>query len=143
MAEYVALSGSANAGEAIVLTDSTPCTKRLIIHRNDSGILTIRGRVENPCSQFARYEIKYFGNIAVAEGGTPGEISLAIAVGGEVLPITISRVTPTVAGAYFAVSSARYLEVPAGCCYNVSVVNNSDQAIDYNDLNVIVTRISA
>lgn len=144
MAEYVELAGPQNvsAGGNIVLVDSVPCTKGLIIHRNDSGILTLRGRVSNACQQFVRYHVEYHGNIAIPTGGTPGEISLAMAISGEVVPATIAKATPTALNAYFSVSSARYITVPAGCCYNIAIENNSDQAILVDNLNVIVTRVA-
>ena len=144
MAEYVELSGpqTVTAGSNIVLLDSVPCTRGLIIHRNDSGILTLRGKVSNACQQFARYHVEYHGNIAIPTGGTAGEISLALAVSGEVVPATIAKATPTALNAYFSVSSARYITVPAGCCYNIAVENNSDQDILVDNLNVIVTRVA-
>lgn len=144
MAEYVELAGpqSVSAGGNIVLVDSVHCTKGLIIHRNDSGILTLRGRVSNACQQFVRYHVEYHGNIAIPTGGTPGEISLAMAISGEVVPATIAKATPTALNAYFSVSSARYITVPAGCCYNIAIENNSDQAILVDNLNVIVTRVA-
>lgn len=144
MAEYVELNGpqTVSAGGNVVLLDSIPCNKGYVIHRNDSGILTLRGKVSNPCQQFARYLVEYHGNIAVPTGGTAGEISLAMAIGGEIVPSTLARVTPTAVDTYFSVSSARFITVPAGCCYNLAIENSSDQAILVDNLNVIVTRVA-
>ena len=147
MAEYVeagigATPQSVAAGSNVILTDSVPCTKGLIIHRNDSGILTLRGKVSNACQQFVRYLVEYHGNIAIAEGGTPGEISLAMAISGEIVPATLARVTPAAVGDYFSVSSARYVTIPAGCCYNIAIENSSDQTVLVDNLNVIVTRVA-
>lgn len=144
MAEYVELNGpqTVSAGGNIVLLDSIPCNKGYVIHRNDSGILTLRAKVSNPCQQFARYLVEYHGNIAVPTGGTPGEISLAMAISGEIVPSTLARVTPAAVGDYFSVSSARFITVPAGCCYNLAIENSSDQSILVDNLNVIVTRVA-
>lgn len=147
MAEYVesgigSAPQSVASGSNVILLDSVPCTKGLIIHRNDSGILTLRGKVSNACQQFVRYHVEYHGNIAVAEGGTAGEISLAMAIAGEIVPATLSRVTPAAVGDYFSVSSARYVTVPAGCCVNIAIENASDQTILVDNLNVIVTRVA-
>lgn len=143
MAEYVELAGpqSVAANGNIVLLDSVPCNKGYVIHRNDSGILVLRG-ITRGCNSFARYLVEYHGNIAVAEGGTPGEISVAMAIGGEIVPATLARVTPAAVGDYFSVSSARYITVPRGCCYNIAIENTSDQTILVDNLNVIVTRIA-
>ena len=146
MAEYVEQGigvgpQTVNAGSNVVLTDSIPCNKGLVIHRNDSGILTLRG-ITNNCSGFARYLVEYHGNIAVPTTGTAGEISLAMAISGEIVPATLARVTPAAVGDYFSVSSARYVTVPAGCCYNIAIENSSDQTILVDNLNVIVTRVA-
>lgn len=141
MAEYVELNGPQNvaANGNVVLLDSIACPKGYVIHRNDSGILTLRG-ITNGCNRFARYLVEYHGNIAIPTGGTPGEISLAMAIGGEIVPSTLARVTPAAVGDYFSVSSARYITVPSGCCYNLAIENSSDQSVLVDNLNVIVTR---
>lgn len=143
MAEYVELTGpqSVAAGDNVVLLDSVPCNKGYVIHRNDSGILILRG-ITSGCNKFARYLVEYHGNIAVATGGTAGEISLAMAIGGEIVPATLARVTPAAVGDYFSVSSARYVTVPSGCCFNIAIENSSDQTILVDNLNVIVTRVA-
>ena len=101
MAEYVyPLDQTVTAGQNVLLQDSIPCNKGYVIHRNGSGILTLRGIVNNPCARFARYFVEFNGNIALPEGGTPGEISLALAIDGEPLQTSKARVTPTVAEAF-------------------------------------------
>lgn len=130
------------ANAPVVLTTSIACNKGYVIHREGSGILTLRGSVSNRCQRFARYLVEYHGNIAIPEGGTPGEISLAMAISGEPIDATRARVTPTVAEAYFSVSSARYVTVPVGCCYNLAIENTSDQPILVDNLNVIATRVA-
>lgn len=139
-------------GGSALLNAAIPCTRGLVLHRAGSGILTLRGRVNNPCAQFARYRVAYDGNIAVPEGGTAGEIQLALAIGGEVVQTSIAAVTPTVADAYFNVSGFAIIDVPAGCCYTISVENASVSAdpattpapaLNLRNLNVEVTRLSA
>ena len=81
MAEYVYNPIQEVAvGQNVLLQDSIPCTRGYVIHRNGSGILTLRGIVNNPCAKFARYKVEYNGNIAVPTGETVGEISLALAI---------------------------------------------------------------
>lgn len=137
------------AGGSALLNDAIACPKRYVLHRPGSGILTLRGIVNNPCSQFARYRVSYDGNIAVPEGGTPGEIQLAVAVGGEVIPTSIGAATPTVAEAYWNVSGFAVIDVPAGCCYTVAIENASVSAdpattpapaLNLRNLNVEVVR---
>lgn len=143
MAEYVyAQDQNVTTGQNVLLQDSIPCNKGYILHRNGSGILTLRGIVGNPCNKFARYFVEFNGNIAVPEGGTPGEISVAIAIGGEALQTSLARVTPTVAEAFFNVTSVAFITVPAGCCATIAVENTSDQAITVANANLVINRVA-
>ena len=141
MAEYVYnLDQQLAVGQNVLLQDSIPCNKGYVIHRNGSGILTLRGIVNNPCAQFARYLVEFNGNIAVPEGETPGEISVAIAISGEAIQTSKARVTPTEAEAFFNVTSVANITVPAGCCYNIAIENTSDIPITVANANLIVNR---
>ena len=141
MAEYVyAQDQEVLANENVLLQDSIPCNRGYVIHRNGSGILTLRGIVNNPCARFARYFVEFNGNIALPEGGTPGEISLALAIDGEPLQTSKARVTPTAAEAFFNVTSVAFITVPAGCCVTISVENTSGVPITVANSNLVVNR---
>ena len=143
MAEYVyPLDQTVQAGQNVLFQDSIPCNKGYVIHRNGSGILTLRGIVNNPCGRFARYLVEFNGNIAIPEGGTPGEISLALAIDGEALQTSLARVTPTVAEAFFNVTSVAYITVPTGCCTTISVENTSGAPITVANANLVVNRVA-
>lgn len=143
MAEYVYPLGQTVAtGNNVLLQDSIPCNKGYVIHRNGSGILTLRGIVNSPCAKFARYFVEFNGNIAVPTGETPGEISLALAIDGEALQTSLARVTPTVAEAFFNVTSVAYITVPAGCCVTIAVENTSDIPIVAANSNLVVNRVA-
>ena len=132
-------------GASALLNTAIGCNKGYVIHRPGSGILTLRGIVNNPCARFARYRVSFDGNIAVPEGGTAGEIELAIAIGGEVVPTSIATATPTVVNAYWNVNGFAIIDVPVGCCYTVAVENASttdDAAVNVRNLNVEVTRLA-
>ncbi len=141
MAEYVSIpTQEVEVGQNVLLNDSIPCTKGYVIHRNGSGILTLRGAVNNPSSCFARYQVEFNANIAVPEGGTPEEISLALAINGEPIQSSRARVTPTVAEAFFNVTSLANITVPRGCCYTLSIENTSGQSIDVANANLTISR---
>lgn len=150
MAEYVYNNvQTVQPNQPVILNDSIPCTKGYVYHRNESGIVTLRGIVNNPCANFARYQVAFNGNIAVPEGGTAGPISLALAISGEPIATSEAIVTPAAAGDYFNVTSTAIITVPKGCCFNVSVENTTDavgtaaaQAIDVQNANLVVTRIA-
>lgn len=136
--------------QAVLLNDSIPCTKGYVYHRNESGIVTLRGIVNCPNSCFARYQVTFNGNIAVPEDGTVGAISVSLAISGE--PILTSRaiVTPAAVDEYFNVTSTAIITVPRGCCFNVSVENTSEgataadapTAINVQNANLVVSRIA-
>ena len=141
MAEYVYNPvQEIEAGQNVLLQDSIPCNRGYVIHRNGSGILTLRGIVNNPCAKFARYKVEFNGNIAIPTGGTVGEISLALAIDGEPIQTSRARVTPTVVDAYFNVTSVANITVPAGCCLTISIENTSGVSINVQNANLTVDR---
>ena len=152
MAEYVYNEVQLiQPGAAAVLNDGIRCNRGFVTHRPGSGILTLNGKVNNPCACFTRYRVSYDGNIAIPEGGTAGEIQLALAIDGEVVPTSIAAATPTAVDAYWNVSGFAIIDVPACCCYTVSVRNASvsptpattpASALNLRNLNVEVTRLA-
>lgn len=126
----------------VILNTTIGCNKGYVLHRNESGLVTLRGRVNNPCSGFARYQVTFNGNIAVPATGTAGAISLALAIDGEPIQTSKAIVTPTAVDAYFNVTSTAIVTVAAGCCVLCAVENTSDQAINVQNANMTVTRIA-
>lgn len=127
------------AGRDVMFTDTAVRGNCSMLHREGSGLVTLRGMTRQ-CR--ALYQCEYSGNIAVADGGTAGEISLALAVDGEALGSATGIATPAAAGDYFNVSFGAQVEVHKGCCIEVSVQNTSGQAIDVQNSNLTVTRIA-
>ena len=140
MAEYVySADQTVNAGQNVILNDSIPCTRGYVIHRNESGVVILRGIVNNPCASFARYQVLFVANIAIAEGGTADPISISLAVDGEPIPSTEAIVTAAI-GDFGNVTVSRFITVPRGCCYAIAIENTSDQAITVSNANLIVSR---
>lgn len=142
------------ANQVVTLDTTIGCNKGYVYHREGSGIVTLRGCTTN-C--FARYQVTFNGNIAVPSTGTVGPISVAIAIDGE--PVLTSRaiVTPAAVATdpptqenFFNVTSTAIINVPRGCCFNVSVENTSAgatatdpaPAILVQNANMTVTRIA-
>ena len=143
MAEYIYIQDQeVQPSQNVLLQDSIPCKKGLVLHRNGSGNLTLRCPQYNQCQQFARYQVTFNANIAVPTGETPGEISLGIAIAGEALQASRARVTPTVAEAFFNVTSTAIIDVPAGCCTNIGVENTSDITITVANANLTISRVA-
>lgn len=141
MAEYVYNPiQEVEQGQNVLLNDSIPCPRGYVIHRNGSGILTLRGIVNNSCGCFARYQVTFNGNIAIPEGGTVEEISIALAIDGEPIQTSRARVTPAAVENYFNVTSTAFVTVPKGCCFVIAVENTSAQTIEVQNSNLVIQR---
>ena len=130
---------------AAILEDIRPCNKRpqRVVHDNLTPNITLRGIVANPCCMNAQYNVRYSGNIALADGATVGPIQMALSVNGYVRPLTIAIATPAAVGDFWHVSGDATIDVPAGCCTTVTVVNaTANAAIDVQNLNVDITRLA-
>lgn len=133
----------------VLLNGSIPCNKGYVYHREGSGILTLRGIVNNPCGCFARYNVEFTGNISIPEDGTVTPIAIALAIDGE--PILTSRAifTPAAVDEYGNVTSTAIITVPKGCCFTIAVENVSEadgatpaQPINVQNANLTVARIA-
>lgn len=137
-------------GQAALLNNtSCGCTKGYISHQNGFGGITLKGAVNNPNACFARYEVAFSGNIALAEGATVGEISAALSLNGEIMQDTIASATPAAVGDFWHVSGFKTIDVPRGCCPMIAVENSSPSAgttpnptIVMRNLNVSVVRVA-
>ena len=140
MAEYTANAIQTVAvNQDILFTDDPVRGSNSIMHREGSGLVTLRGIT---CQCKARFRIFFGANIAVPEGGTAGAISASIAISGEAIPTSSMIVTPAAVDEYFNMSASLFIDVPAGCCTNISVKNTSDQAINVQNANIIVERVA-
>ena len=141
MAEYsYAALQTVEAGQNVLFNETHVAPSRCIVHRDGSGIVTLRGLTNCQCR--ARFRVSFGANIAIPTGGTVGAISVALAIAGEPLPASKAIVTPAAADNYFNVYIDTFVDVPAGCCVTVAVENTSDQAISVQNANLIVTRES-
>ena len=156
MAEYLANAAQNVALNAPVLfTASIPCNRGYVYHEDETGIFILRGIVNNSSCCFARYQVTFNGNAAVAEDGDVTPIALAISVNGE--PRLTSRAifdpTGTAAdGNYGNLTSTAIITVPKGCCFSVSVryvdATTDDAAttptplITVQNANLVINRIA-
>lgn len=148
MAEFIQSQTPQNVafGQNLLLADSIRCPHGYVLHRNGSGILTLRGITPN-C--FARYQVTFVGNIAIPTDGTVAAIAMALAIDGEPLQSSRAIVTPAAVEQYFNITCTANITVPKGCCYTVAVENVDagvggtlvdQQTISVADGNLVVTR---
>lgn len=127
------------ANQNVYFTDVVTGGNCSILHRNDSGLVTLKG-LTNQCR--ARYRVSFGANIAIPTGGTVEAIQIAIAIDGEAVPATTMIVTPAAVEEFFNVYSSVFIDVPRNCCVTASVTNTSTQAIDVQNANLIVERVA-
>ena len=127
------------AGANVQFTDTVVPGKACTMHRAGSGLVSLKGLTDQ-CR--ARFKVSFGGNIAIPEGGTVEAISLALAIDGEPIASTTMIVTPAAVEEFFNVFGAIYVDIPRGCCSQVSVRNVSTQPIDVQNANLIVERLS-
>lgn len=126
-------------GQNILYTETVVAGNQCILHREGSGIVKLRG-LTNQCR--ARFKITFNGNIAIPTSGTVGAISAAIAISGEPVAATNMIVTPAAGENYFNIASVTFVDVPSGCCTDISVKNTSTQGILVQNANFIIERVA-
>ena len=128
--------------ENIIFIDGDRCCKKgYITHRSGSGVFRLKG-AGNACKTV--YRVTFNANIAVAEAGTVGAISVALQEDGETLQNAVATVVPAAIGDFWNVSFSTFIIIPCGCCVTVSVENISDSgsAIDVTNANIIFDRVA-
>ena len=134
----------------VILDTVIPCNKGYVYHREQSGILILRGIVNCPQACFARYQVTFNGNIALPDGATVGPIAVALAIDGEPIQTSRAIITPVAADEYGNVTSTAIITIPRGCCFSVAVENVSAPAaaggvapeINVQNANLVVSRIA-
>lgn len=127
------------SGANVQFTDTVVPGKACTMHRPGSGLVSLKGLTDQ-CR--ARFKVSFGGNIAVPTGGTVEAISLAIAIDGEPLQSTTMTVTPAAVEQFFNVFGSVYLDIPRGCCSQISIRNVNTQSIEVQNANLIVERVA-
>ena len=125
------------ANQNVYFTDTVICGNCNITHRDDSGLISLRGLTDQ-CR--ARFRVSFGANIGLPTSGTVGPISLALAINGEPVRATTMTVTPAAVEQFFNVYASLYVDVPRGCCVTISVQNITTDDIDVQNANLIVDR---
>lgn len=127
------------AGNSVLFYDSIPCKSGQVIHRNGAGVLTLKGKTNN-C--YAQYQVTFNGNIALPADGTPGAISIALALEGEPLQTSRAIFNAYSVDVYGNVTSTAIIKVPKCCCFSLSVRNTSGVPINVQNANLTISRIA-
>jgi hypothetical protein len=127
------------ANQNVYFTDTVACGGCSIVHREGSGLVTLRG-LTNQCR--ARYKVTFNANVAIPTGGTVGPISLAVAAEGEPLVYSTMISTPTAVENFNNIGTTVVIDVPRGCCYSIAIRNIGTDPIVVENANLIVERIA-
>lgn len=148
MAEYSANAvQTINPGESAIFTATViPCDLGLIQHLDETPSFSLSGWVPNNnrccCNRqrAAEYEAHIGCNIAIATGGTPGQIAVAFAIDGSTFAISEMDSNPAAVEEYFHVSNQLMVPILRGCCQTLTVRNISDQPILMKNLILSLNR---
>lgn len=139
MAQYTNASAqTVTSGANVLFTAETVSGAAAIIHRDGSGVVTLRGYTEQ-CR--ARFRVSFNGNVAIPDGGTAAPISVALTQQGEAMGGATAISTPAAAGDYNAICVTTFIDVPRGCCVPVGVRNLTDADISVQNASLIVERV--
>jgi hypothetical protein len=127
------------ANQNVIFTETPIRGNCSIIHREGSGLVTLRG-ITDQCR--ARFRVSFGANVAIPTGGAVVPIELAIAINGEAIGPATMISTPTAVANFNNVYTSIFLDVPAGCCYTISVANIGADAIEVENANLIVERVA-
>lgn len=123
----------------VLFTETAVRGNGSIMHREGSGIVTLRA-LTNQCR--ARFKVSFGANIAVPTGETVGPISLALAINGEGVPTSSMIETPAAVEEFSNVYSSIFIDVPNGCCTQISVENIGTIPVAVQNANLIVERVA-
>lgn len=149
MAEWTGVAvQTVNPGEAIIFTENpVPCTRGLILHRDDSGAFLMKGysnQVSCGCgcnrNNAVNYMADFGANIAIPTGETVEPISVAFALDGNTLAGTEMEITPAAVEEFFNVSRAANVPIWKGCCQTLSIRNTSTIPILVESANLVLSR---
>lgn len=127
------------ANDAVMFTQVLSSGSQSILWRVGSGIITLRGIGPQIRS---RFRVSYHGNVALSEDATVAPIEMAVRVSGETLSPSRTVSTPAAVQEFNSVSATTLVDVPAGCCVQISLANIGETSIDTENVDVIVERVA-
>ena len=149
-AEYLANAvQSVSLNAPVIFTASIPCTKGYVYHEDETGIFILRGIVNNPCANFATYQITFNGNAQIPTGGTVTPIALSVVINGEERPTSRAIYTPAAVEEFGNLTSTAIIKVPRGCCFSLAIeyvtadpTVEPTPAIEVQNANLVINRIA-
>lgn len=110
-----------------------------IIWRAGSGLITLRGL--GPQLR-ARFRISYHGNVALSTGVTVAPTQLAVRINGEGVASSLTMTTPAAVEEFNNVAASTFIDVPAGCCTQISLANIGTTSVDVQNISMTIERVA-
>ena len=126
--------------QAVLFTETAVAGNMSMIHREGSGLVGLRGLTNGQLR--ARFLVEFGANVAVPTGETVGPVALAISINGEPVVTSSMISTPAAVEQYNNVSASLYIDVPIGCCSQISVENSGTIPVSVQNANLIVERVA-
>lgn len=127
------------ANQNVLFTDTAISGSCSIVYRSGSGLVTLRGLTRQ---SRARFRVSFGANVGLPAGATVAPIELAIEINGEPVGSAAMISTPAAVEEFNNVFSSIFVEVPSGCCLQVSIGNIGDDAIEVQNANLIIERVA-
>lgn len=131
-------------GQSLTFQVSEPCYRGLVKHREGTGSFQLTGPAIRkrtcPCAgaPSVNYFVDFHANVAVPTGETVGEVQLAFAVDGTILPVSVMRATPAAVEEYFNVGRSTNVPIWCGCCQEFTVVNSGTIPVAVREANLVI-----
>ena len=129
-----------NPNQAVLFTSVAIPGNVSMVYREGSGLVGLRGLPNG--QRRARFLVKFGGNIAVPTGETVGTVTLSIAINGEAVQTSNMMSTPAAVDQYNNIGSELNIDVPIGCCSEISVKSISTIPVNIQNAHLIVERVA-
>ena len=129
-------------GSNILFTETPIAGSCSMIHREGSGLVTLRGITSQ---SRARFRVLFNANIAIPSGATVSAATAsvaAIALDGEAVGSATMISTTSAAAEFNNISASLFIDVPSGCCQTLSVKNIGSQELSVENANLIIERVA-
>ena len=127
------------SGSNVVFTETAVSGSSCILHREGAGLVTLRGLANQ---RRARFKISFGSNVALPIGTNVKPIALAIGINGEPVQPSSMISSPSAANSYNNVYSSIFIDVPSGCCTQISVENIGETGVNVQNASLIVERVA-
>lgn len=128
------------ANNSILFQTALSSSSASIIWRAGSGIITLRGI--GTTQPRARFRVFYHGNVALSEGADVAPIELAIRISGEGIASSRTISTPAAVQEFNNVAASTFIDVPTGCCTQITLANIGTTSIDTENVSMSIERVA-